>query len=444
MTDHHGGTRLRRRTWIVLVGLVCAARAGHAADIPIAALKLIVIDKMVVASTAKLTFVAKDVAIDKGPGTNAANIDARLDVAFDATAGSFVSPSGPEWIVNKSTVAKFVNVAAPGGSSPAKVHLVKPAKLIKVVGRSLGTPALDISSPPSGPVYIVQTVTNDGVTNRHCTQFNTCVHKVIAGGTGFKLVCKGSSVGDPLCTAAPSGSTTTSLPSTTSTTLFGTTTTTSTSTTTSTCPNSCVDATYTNYVSGPGACQDFFNDQAACESAWHCTANSQAAACYYDPGTTECNGCGPNSQEGANGVYCTNVCAADPCSLATTINDALLCGSGPTATTSVTGSTSGPSALGSTCGGGRAPEAVFAWTPACSGNVTVETCGGITDFDTVLYVREATCDLQGELECSASDDCGGSQEQFNFPFTAGQTYYVVVDGAPNESGNFTLTVSITP
>jgi hypothetical protein len=51
-------------------------------------------------------------------------------------------------------------------------------------------------------VYVADTIINAGSETRLCTQFLGCVRKVIAGGTGAKLICKGNSIGDAACTAA--------------------------------------------------------------------------------------------------------------------------------------------------------------------------------------------------------------------------------------------------
>ena len=171
-------------------------------DVPILGLKLIVVDKSVLAGKAKAVFVAKDAAISKGSGTNPAQIEAVLHVAYDATSGAFLMPQGGRWLVNSSSVAKYVNKAAPNGGA-VKVSVIKPGSLVKVVGKSLGDTPLDIASPPVGPVYVSDVMINSGVETRLCTQFAGCAHKPIAGGTGYKLVCKGASVGDPGCSAAP-------------------------------------------------------------------------------------------------------------------------------------------------------------------------------------------------------------------------------------------------
>jgi hypothetical protein len=185
-------------------GMTFAASSAMAVDISVVPLKLIIVDKIVASGTAKAVFVVKDPAVTKGPGTNVAAISSQLDVSYDATSGSFVNPSGSNWLVNKDTVAKYVNKTAPTGGS-TKVSVIKPGKLIKNVGKSLGDTPIDISTAPSGPVKVTYTVSN-GATFRHCGQFTGagCSHKSIAGGTGFKLVCKGNGLG-ATCPASPSG-----------------------------------------------------------------------------------------------------------------------------------------------------------------------------------------------------------------------------------------------
>jgi hypothetical protein len=217
---------------ILLLGV---ARAAQATDVPITGLKLIVVDKTATANIAKAVFVAKDPAITKGPGVDPSQIAATLDVAYDTVSGAFDMPQGTKWLVNSASVGKYVNKAAPTGGA-AKVSVLKPGSLVKVVGKSLGDTPLDISVAPTGVVYVADTIINGAETTRLCTQFNACVHKVIGGGTGYKLICKGNSTGDAACTAAvPPTSTSTSTSSTTSVTSTSTSTTSTTSTTISAC-----------------------------------------------------------------------------------------------------------------------------------------------------------------------------------------------------------------
>ena len=194
---------MRKLFGMGLAVAVMAAGPAMAADIGVVGLKLIILDKLAAASKAKMVFVTKDAAVTKGSGTDAADIDAQLDISGTTGSGSFVMPQGANWLVNKSTVAKYVNKPAPTGGA-VKVSVVKPGKLVKVVGKSLGDNPVDISAPPAGSVLVVHTINNGAESNRHCTNFNGCVHKIIAGGGNFKLICKGNSTA-ATCPASPSG-----------------------------------------------------------------------------------------------------------------------------------------------------------------------------------------------------------------------------------------------
>src|SRR5438093_1031715 len=99
------------------------------------------------------------------------------------------------------------------------------------------------------------------------------------------------------------------------------------------------------------------------------------------------------------------------------------------------GTTSGTSALAGSCGSsGTAPEQVFQWTPAVSGTATIQTCGAGTTFDTVLYLRSGACAGGPEVAAGCNDDaCTNATGLFRASrltptVTAGQTYYIVVDG----------------
>ena len=113
----------------------------------------------------------------------------------------------------------------------------------------------------------------------------------------------------------------------------------------------------------------------------------------------------------------------------------------------VTGATSGTGTLNGSCGGtSTAPERVFRWTPAVSGVATIATCGAGTTFDTVLYVRNGSCTTGTPVACN-DDACANATGQnrasrITATVTAGQTYFIVVDGYGGKSGNFTL--SVTP
>ena len=97
---------------LALLVLLLGAAAALAADVPIVGLKLIVIDKGG-SGAAKTVFVAKDVAITKGTGTDPTQIEATFEVAYDSASGAFLMPQGGTWIGNKATVAKYANRTAP-------------------------------------------------------------------------------------------------------------------------------------------------------------------------------------------------------------------------------------------------------------------------------------------------------------------------------------------
>jgi hypothetical protein len=132
------------------------------------------VDKLAAGGKAKVVYVSKDrgAGITKGTGTDAAQIGVRFDVAYGngSTAGAFTLPAGAlsgsdGWKVNKPTVAKYVNKDAPSGPTQAKVGVVKPGKLLKLVGKGLGDVPLDIltaGDPGAGGVHTAYCVTNAG------------------------------------------------------------------------------------------------------------------------------------------------------------------------------------------------------------------------------------------------------------------------------------------
>jgi len=108
-------------------------------------------------------------------------------------------------------------------------------------------------------------------------------------------------------------------------------------------------------------------------------------------------------------------------------------------TTTGTGSVSGSCALSQ-----PAPERVFSWTSPRTGVAVVDTCGGTTSYDTVLYIRNGTCsgneaycndDATG---CTTSEPSTVHGSTLTIAVTAGETYTIVVDGYSDRQGNFSL------
>src|SRR5207247_8033727 len=78
---------------------------------------------------------------------------------------------------------------------------------------------------------------------------------------------------------------------------------------------------------------------------------------------------------------------------------------------------------------------------------TIQTCGAGTTFDTVLYLRSGSCAGGLEVAAGCNDDaCFNAIGLFRASrltptVTAGQTYYIVVDGYGGAQGTFSLTVT---
>ncbi len=90
------------------------------------------------------------------------------------------------------------------------------------------------------------------------------------------------------------------------------------------------------------------------------------------------------------------------------------------------------------CGGNSAPDKIYSYTPATGAYYSWDTFG--SNFDTQLYVRTGgSC--PGNTAVACNDDFGGSQSKVTLWMHPGQTYYVIVDGFSNYSGNFVLHIS---
>ncbi len=180
--------------------LALAATRYVPTDVPVAAKKLLLIDKPS-SGKSKLVLVAKDGAIAKGAGGNITLVDAALDVFYSNTpvdhVGVLTVPA--PWDKNDDKVGKYKNKSAPTGGR-VKVGIVKDGKSAKIVAKGLGDGlVMDIISAPPGTDGLTTILTmineNDGTLNRYCTRFSTgdgssILYKEIAGGTGRKLLAK--------------------------------------------------------------------------------------------------------------------------------------------------------------------------------------------------------------------------------------------------------------
>jgi hypothetical protein len=81
-------------------------------------------------------------------------------------------------------------------------------------------------------------------------------------------------------------------------------------------------------------------------------------------------------------------------------------------------------------------DVVYSYVPTVDQSINVSLCG--SSFDTKLYVYENT--VATPVGCD-DDGCPGLQSQILcLPVTAGNTYYIVVDGYSSAKGDYTLSV----
>lgn len=93
------------------------------------------------------------------------------------------------------------------------------------------------------------------------------------------------------------------------------------------------------------------------------------------------------------------------------------------------------------CQSSTAPDVVYAITPATSVCVDIALCG--STFDTAISVYENT--IATLVVCQDdSPDCGLQSHVTSLALTAGNTYYIVIDGYGAACGDYTLNVSECP
>ncbi|WP_437835320.1 MXAN_6577-like cysteine-rich protein [Sorangium sp. So ce1153] len=136
--------------------------------------------------------------------------------------------------------------------------------------------------------------------------------------------------------------------------------------------------------------------------------------------------------EGASGAYTLNISEWEP-------PPCPMIDLGSTYPQTVMGNTSGlDNYLQASCASGESPEVSYSFTAPADGRYTFNTTG--STFDTVLHVHDGSC-TGTSLGCN---DGSGSASQVVTPLVAGQTAYVVVDGAYGAAGAYTLNVTGIP
>jgi cysteine-rich repeat protein len=94
------------------------------------------------------------------------------------------------------------------------------------------------------------------------------------------------------------------------------------------------------------------------------------------------------------------------------------------------------------CGGSTGStgsDRVFAITPHQTGVLQIDATS--PTFDVLLYARSDCTTQSSEMACTNAQT-GANPETFSIPVTSGTVVYLIVDGATNATGNFTL--SLTP
>jgi hypothetical protein len=170
-----------------------------------------------------------------------------------------------------------------------------------------------------------------------------------------------------------------------------------------------------------------------CDAKLGCRHYNNAQVCSDGNSCTTTDAC--------NSGVCVGGNVAEGCSVCGAVADL------PAAGGVFSGVTSGTGTMKGSChADATGPERVYRWVPRTSGRATLSTCGAGTDFDTVLYLRNASC-TGSQVNCNddatgcpiSSGAVHGSRLAVNV--TAGNAYYIVVDGFNGKArGNYTLTV----
>ncbi|MBL7034063.1 MAG: T9SS type A sorting domain-containing protein [Candidatus Delongbacteria bacterium] len=93
--------------------------------------------------------------------------------------------------------------------------------------------------------------------------------------------------------------------------------------------------------------------------------------------------------------------------------------------------------------GSTSPDVVYAYTPAGNETVTISLCTGST-YDTKLFVYENLGTPGSPFACN-DDACPGYvSELAGLSLTAGNTYYIVVDGYGGDCGDYTIDFTTPP
>jgi hypothetical protein len=175
-----------------------------------------------------------------------------------------------------------------------------------------------------------------------------------------------------------------------------------------------------------------------------CVASTCGDGFIDTEGGEECEGTGDRacSFDGCSGIQSCSSCHWTACDLGPApANDACSGAVDVSSGGDFRGSTCGAyNDYSGSCGGGGGVDVAYILEITELSDVTVDTCTG-TYMDTVLYIFSGDC-TGSEIACN--DDSCGLGSSINVTLDPG-TYYIIMDLlSDTESGEFNLSVEITP
>ncbi|GAB5453246.1 MAG: hypothetical protein Hals2KO_35740 [Halioglobus sp.] len=144
-------------------------------------------------------YLAVDAAVELAYGSDPAQTDVRLDVTYDEFGTAFIVPAGARgegggWAVGDPRGARYINPAAPGGSSTVRRAAIVHSEGLGLDARSLGdaASAKNLAAPPVGSVFTAYTVVNGTQRTHYCSRFppQDCQWIISPGDGGQSLLCQ--------------------------------------------------------------------------------------------------------------------------------------------------------------------------------------------------------------------------------------------------------------
>lgn len=93
--------------------------------------------------------------------------------------------------------------------------------------------------------------------------------------------------------------------------------------------------------------------------------------------------------------------------------------------------------------GGGAPDHVYRIVPSARGDLKIEITSSTAGYAPIVYLRRGDCAAGAQVACAAAG--AGQGADFTSKVVAGESYWLVVDGAagPNGTGDYKVTATLT-